>query len=146
VIDPDQRQLPVDPETDRTWRPVDRAVVAAVFIGGAAGGLARHALQQSFPVSLEHFPWPTLAINCSGAFALALLLVQLRSRQASRLIRPLLGTGFLGGWTTFSAVAAAADEQFAHGHAGIAAGYLLATALGGLLAAFAGFLVGGRRW
>lgn len=118
-------------------------VALAVFIGGALGGLARYAFQDAFPLGLGAFPWTTLAINGSGAFALAVLIVRLG--PASRLARPLLGTGFLGGWTTFSAVVVVADQQLAHGHAVLAVGYLLATAAGGVLCALAGFLVAGQR-
>ena len=146
MTEPARGALPVDPETDRTWRPLDRAVVAAVFAGGALGGLARYAVQAAFPVQLPAFPWPTLIINCSGAFALAVLLVVLRRRSGWRLLRPLIGTGFLGGWTTFSAVVATADQQLAHDHPAVAVGYLAASVGGGLSCAVAGFALAGRSW
>jgi CrcB protein len=58
-------------------------------------------------------------------------------------VRPLLGTGFCGAFTTFSSVVVGADELVAHGHAATAAGYLLASIAAGLLAAWLG-VVGTR--
>ena len=57
----------------------------------------------------------------AGRSRCRLLVVLLaRARPTSRLVRPLLGTGFLGAYTTFSSVVVAADQQVAHGHVGTA--------------------------
>src|SRR3954451_21627334 len=56
-------------------------------------------------------------------------------------MRLLLGTGFCGALTTFSAVVVAADRMCAHGHAGTALLYLLATVAGGLAAGALGLAV-----
>jgi CrcB protein len=56
-------------------------------------------------------------------------------------LRPLLGTGVCGALTTFSAIVVEVDRLIAHGHAGLATGYLLATVAAGLVAATAGMLI-----
>jgi CrcB protein len=69
----------------------------AVMVGGAAGALARWAIELAVP-SVGGFPLATLLINVTGAFALGLLGVLLWERLApTRYLRPLLGIGFLGG-------------------------------------------------
>jgi CrcB protein len=50
-------------------------VLAAVALGGLLGGTARYALVLAFPAPGVGFPWTTFAVNVSGAFVLALLLV-----------------------------------------------------------------------
>lgn len=81
------------------------SVLLAVAAGGAAGSVARYALSilaaRSFGTVL---PWGTLAVNIFGSFAIGWLAGAL-ARGAPEILRPLLVTGFLGGFTTFSAFA-----------------------------------------
>lgn len=93
---------------------------------------------------------PTLVVNVVGAFALGLLLEALAGRGpesgAARLLRLGLGTGFLGGFTTFSALAVEVERGFADGAPGLAAVYGLGSLALGLAACAAGVLVAaGRR-
>jgi CrcB protein len=77
----------------------------AVMVGGAAGALARWAIELAVP-SVGGSPLATLVINVSGAFALGLLGVLLLERlPPTRYLRPLLGIEFLGAYTTFSTMA-----------------------------------------
>jgi fluoride exporter len=116
-------------------------VLAAIFVGGCLGGLARYATVRAWPVEPGSFPWPTLAVNLSGALLLAVLLVFAGRVWQSRYARPLLGTGFCGAFTTFSAVVVDSDRLLASGSAGTALGYLAASFLGGLVVAFAGVVL-----
>ena len=68
--------------------------------------------------------------------------VAVATMPSFRFVRPLLGTGFCGALTTFSAVVVTADQLFAHGHQGIAITYLAASALAGLVAAALGLILG----
>lgn len=73
----------------------------AIVTGGALGTLARVALG-----SMVGAPWGTLVVNTAGATALGWLIA--RGDQAPpryRRVFPLLATGFLGSFTTFSALA-----------------------------------------
>ena len=68
-----------------------------VTAGGVVGSLARYGLTDAFPDLAA-----TFAINVVGAFLLGALVVR---RPVEHWSRPLLGTGFLGGFTTMSALA-----------------------------------------
>ena len=151
----DRRQAPWAARTpglaDR--QPLDQArqprlpllplgVLLAVFIGGCVGGLARYELTTSWTTPVRAFPWATLVINISGALALAVLVVLLSDAlPPTTYVRPLLGSGFCGAWTTFSSITAGADQLIAHGAAGIGAAYVLASAVGGLGAAGLGLVL-----
>jgi CrcB protein len=118
-------------------------LLLAVFAGGSVGGLARYLLTRALPGG--QFPWTTLGINLSGAFLLALLLVLVLEVLApSTYVRPLLGTGFCGAWTTFSGIVVPADELLRDGRAATAVAYLGASLLGGLAAGFVGLVLGRR--
>jgi CrcB protein len=113
-----------------------------VFAGGCAGGLARYGLMEALPAATTDWPWAVLLANTAGAFVLGLLLVLvLEVWSGSTLLRPFLGTGFCGGFTTMSAVVVTTDRWLADGDAARAVGYLTATVVAGLLAAFGGLLV-----
>lgn len=117
-------------------------VVGVVFAGGFAGGALRYALTSTTNGSAGGFPWTTFAVNLAGAFVLTLIIVLAAEFVPSRYVRPLLGTGFCGALTTFSAVAVAADEMLAHRHPALAIIYVLATVAGGLAAAALGLVAG----
>lgn len=85
--------------------PLAPSVLAAVAIGGAAGSLSRWLVALAGVRLLgPAFPWGTLVVNVLGSFAIGVL-AEIFARGASPLLRPLLVTGFLGGFTTFSAFA-----------------------------------------
>ena len=81
----------------------DRREIAAIFVGGALGTLARAALAEAFPHSATAWPWPTFAVNIVAAFLLGYFVTRLQERlPLSVYRRPLLGTGLCGGLSTFS--------------------------------------------
>ena len=81
----------------------DRRELAAIFAVGAAGGSLRVWLGTTLGGGAPGWPWVTLAVNATGAFALAYLATRLQERlPISSYRRPLLGTGFCGAYTTFS--------------------------------------------
>ncbi len=143
----DERHQPQPPpfgeDARSPWPRLQLAVLAAVFAGGCAGGVARYAVTQRWVTPPGQFPWATLSINTSGAFLLGLLLVLLiEVVPATKYLRPLLGTGFFGAWTTFSSIVVTADQLLAHGHAGLGVAYVLASAVAGLAAASLGLVLG----
>jgi CrcB protein len=115
--------------------------VLVVILGGIPGALARYWLGGVVPAP-GGWPLPTLVINLSGAFALGILLEALARRGPDRgglrVLRLLLGTGFMGAFTTYSTFAVDADRLFAAGRIAEALGYLAATVLGGAAASALG--------
>jgi len=119
------------------------AIVGTVFLGGCLGGIARYGVTRAWPTPQHAFPWATFAINANGAFVLALLLVVVNDvLPPTTYVRPLLGTGFCGAWTTFSSITASTDQLAAHSHAGTAILYLVGSLAVGLMAALAGLVTG----
>jgi len=103
--------------------------------GGAAGALARYELALAIPVGGDGFPWSTLTINLSGAALLGFLLtLLLERRRPTRYLRPLLGTGFTGAYTTWSTFMVDADQLISHHHVALAVLYVLVSLVGGLAA------------
>jgi fluoride exporter len=136
--------LPVDPDlAPDVVPPPSRAVAtAAVAAGGVAGALGRAGLSVALPHDPGEWPLATLLTNLSGAVALAVLLVVLGERRpGSRYLRPLLGTGVLGGYTTFSTLSVDVVDLARGGSAWAAPAYVGASLVGMLAAAVAGLLV-----
>lgn len=115
-----------------------------VFVGGAIGTLAR-ALAGEL-AGTEHLTVATFGVNMLGAFGLGVLLEALardssETGRAHRL-RLLLGAGFFGGFTTYSALALIIAELTRDGQVLAALGYGLATVIVGVLATLLGVLLG----
>ena len=121
------------------------STLAAVFVGGALGTVARYLLESHHPVAAGGFPWVTLLVNLTGSFAIGVL-VPLTEHVASRapLVRPLAIIGFLGGWTTYSTLAVDATLLAKHGDVASCLAYLAATVAGGLALVVVGHAVGRR--
>jgi CrcB protein len=75
-----------------------------VLTGGATGSLIRYLVSLGVNEHYDgRFPLATFLINVSGSFLIGLMLVLLdREDLLHPNLRPLLVTGFLGGYTTFS--------------------------------------------
>lgn len=118
--------------------PLARArpsTVAVIAIGGGSGSVLRYLLSRAVHSTADGFPTATLVTNLLGALLLGALVVAVTEVwRPHRLVRPALGTGLLGGFTTFSTFA----EETRAASPGIAVAYLLATVVGGLLLAAAG--------
>ena len=75
-----------------------------VFIGGGLGAMARHGVgRATFHAFGPGFPWGTMAVNITGSFAIGLLAGLFGTFETGQSMRLFLVTGFLGGFTTFSA-------------------------------------------
>lgn len=113
-------------------------LVLLVALGGAAGSLARWAVGAALQEPAGSFSWSLLVVNTTGAALLGALVVVLATRRpGSRRLRPLLGTGVLGGWTTFSAAALDLQGHLAGHRDDLAAVTVVAGLVLPLLAAWA---------
>ncbi len=123
--------------------PVTVGATALVFVGGTLGVLARAGLDTALPTR-SGFPTTTFGINVFGALALAALIeaLALRGPDAGRrrALRLTLGTGVLGGFTTYSALAVQTDALLRNGAAATAVLYSVGTVVVGLIASLAGIL------
>jgi fluoride exporter len=114
---------------------VDRRELAAIFVGGFFGALARLGLVEALPPHPGSWPWATFVANIAGAFALGYLTTHLQERlPLSAYRRPFLGTGVCGALTTFSTLQVELLDMLDHGSGGLAAGYAAASLAAGLLA------------
>jgi CrcB protein len=138
--------VPVDPDVDlhvpgerAELRPSPVPVLAAISAGGVLGALARHALSVAWPHPPRGFPWSTFVVNVSGCLLIGVLMVVVTEVLTERrLLRPFLGVGVLGGYTTFSTYVVDIHRAAAAGAPLVALGYLAATVGGALLAVWAG--------
>lgn len=127
---------PPSPRRPRFTPPrADRREVAAVFVGGALGTLARAALAEGFPHAATAWPWPTFAVNIVAAFLLGYFVTRLQERlPLSSYRRPLLGTGLCGGLSTFSTMQLEIVKMLDAHAWGLAAGYAAASIAAGYAA------------
>ena len=109
--------------------------MAVIAAGGGLGSLARYGIERAMPHGASAFPTATLLINVVGSFLLGALVVAVTEVwRVHPLVRPALGTGLLGGFTTFSTFAVETRTA----PAGIAVAYAAGSVIGGVLLAFAG--------
>jgi CrcB protein len=114
-------------------------VLAAISAGGALGASARYGISVALPHHPDEFAWSTWLINVSGCLLIGVLMVLISEVWVGRrLLRPFLGVGVLGGYTTFSTSVVDVQQAAAHGAAGIALLYLGATVIGAMLAVWVG--------
>ncbi|MDT0156534.1 CrcB family protein [Microbacterium sp. ARD32] len=144
--------LPLDPDIEVEQTPTGAprpahlrpAALAIVFAGGTAGAGAREALALLLPAG-GGVPWVILGINLSGALLLGILLDALARRGPDRghrrLLRLLAGTGFMGGYTTYSSLATGAAALIGSGATGAGIAYGLGTVLLGGVATWLGILI-----
>jgi len=113
---------------------IDRLELAAIAGGGAAGALARAGLSQAFPVAPGSWPWTTFAINLTGTFLLGWVVTHLlENRPLPTLHHPLLATGLLGTFTTFSTMQLEVLNMIDRHRDGLALAYIAASVVGGYL-------------
>lgn len=136
-IDPDVNPRGQHPRPELSHHPWP--VLSAIAAGGALGGLARFGLEQALPTRPGGFPWTTFGINVSGCLLIGCLMVLVAGVWRHRwLVRPFLGVGVLGGFTTFSVHVLDIYQLVAGGATTTAVGYLVATVLAALAAVAAG--------
>ena len=125
---------PVDPDVDLHVRGGRRElsqhpwVLPVIALGGLLGAAARHALELLWAAAPGGWPWATLVTNASGCLLIGVLMVQVvEVGRAHPLLRPFVGVGLLGGYTTFSTYAVQTRTLWSQDHHGGSVLYLLLT-------------------
>lgn len=119
----------------------------AVGLAGSLGAVLRYEAGL-WTHSWWHsaFPLGTLLINLTGSLILGWFTAWAIRRPAlPEWLRLGFGTGLIGAYTTFSTFSVEMLTLLQDGRAGYAAIYLAASLIGGLLLAWAGFMLGERR-
>jgi fluoride exporter len=117
------------------WREI-----AAVSLGAAVGALLRWGAGLWLNARWSGFPLGTLFVNCVGGFCIGAVLFWLE-RSPNEMLRLLIVTGLLGGFTTFSAFSVESLIMIQRGQLLLALGHTLAHVLGALACAALGFRV-----
>lgn len=101
--------------------------LAAIYVGGTLGALARVGLAEAAPHGAGEWPWPTFAVNMAGALLLGYFVARLRDHPEDSLAHPFLTTGICGTLTTFSTLQLELFDLVDGGYLGLAAAYVAAT-------------------
>ncbi|WP_329120392.1 fluoride efflux transporter FluC [Streptomyces sp. NBC_01465] len=138
AVDPDV-DLHVAAQRAETVGGAKWGVLAVISAGGALGACARYGLALAWPVAEGAFPWTTLVVNVVGCALIGVLMVLVSEggRSAHPLVRPFLGVGVLGGFTTFSTYALEVSRLLARHEAGTALAYAGGTLVGAIGAVWA---------
>ncbi|MDB5469119.1 MAG: fluoride efflux transporter CrcB [Caulobacter sp.] len=116
-----------------------------VAAGGAAGAVARY-LTGTLTLRWGGWPWATLTVNVLGGLLMGMLIgtLALRGGAEQERLRLLLGVGFLGGFTTFSAFSLEVVGMIERRDIASAAGYSLVSVIASVAAVFAGLMLARR--
>ena len=114
--------------------------IAAVSLGAVVGALARWGAGIWLNPRWSGFPLGTLFVNCVGGLLVGAVLFWLE-RSPNELLRLLLVTGLLGGFTTFSAFSAESLIMLQRGELLPAFAHTMAHVIGALACAALGFRI-----
>jgi CrcB protein len=119
-------------------------VIVGVALGGALGASARYSLDRFIEERSEAiFPWATFVINVTGCVLIGILTVQLVDRHhIPAWIRVGVVVGVIGGYTTFSTFSQESFSLFESRDVGVALTYIAGSVIVGILAVYAGTLLG----
>lgn len=123
-------------------------LILYVLLGGAIGTAVREGLGLAMPWNADGVPWSVLIVNFAAAGILGFLLTALASRKPEtpgrRDVRLFLGTGMMGGLSTYSELATDTAVLFDTGQPLLATGYALGSVLGGVALAGLGVFLAGK--
>jgi len=113
-----------------------------IAIAGAAGAVGRYGL--GVVIGVRSFPWTTLGINLTGSLLIGFIVAFSTERGWSSTTTLPITIGFLGAYTTFSTFSYEAFEMIDNDRVAAAMAYIVASVLGGVLLAAAGYTAARR--
>lgn len=147
--DPAGSRPAVDPDIDlhvpgqRVEWHRHRFVLPAIAVGGMVGASARYGAGRLWPTHGHDLPWTTLGINALGCLLIGALMVAVIEVGGTHpLLRPFVGVGVLGGFTTYSTYAVDVVALVDAGRPGRALAYGALTVVVALAAVVAGVAAG----
>jgi CrcB protein len=121
-------QEPIDPDVVPTLERSELQALLAVSAGAIVGSIGRFMIERAWPATAGEIPWSTFVINLTGSFALPFVVVAAAHVwPRAWLLRPALGTGVLGGYTTFSTFAVEQQQLFSRGAVLVGSAYVAMT-------------------
>ena len=138
----DDVDLP-DPRRRRELAAYGRWVLLVIAVGGVIGAELRYGVGLLLPSGQRAWPWATVLVNVIGGFGIGVLMAVLgRTARPHPLVRPFVGVGVLGGFTTFSTYSTDTYRLIEVGRPELALGYAALTLSAAVLATVAGLAVG----
>lgn len=145
----DTEHGPIDSDVDlsqprqrREWT-AHRWVLPTIAAGGMLGASARHGLELVWRARPGEFPWATFVTNISGCALIGLLMVYVVDLGAGHpLLRPFVGVGILGGFTTFSTYTVQTTDIIDAREPALALTYMFGTVAAALVAVTLGLFLG----
>ncbi len=121
--------------------------IILVFVGGAVGAVLRELLMLSVPSLSDGFPMDIFVANIVASFLLGLITGLHNRRAVSDDVSTLVGTGIMGGLSTFSSFAygSVVLMSASAAAAGVAAAYVIISLIAGFVAVAAGMKLGEMR-
>ncbi|MEO6020964.1 MAG: CrcB family protein [Knoellia sp.] len=120
--------------------------LALVAVGGALGAISRYAVGTAVPHSGAGWPWATFSVNAIASLLIGVLAGWAYWRHSAHWVRPLVMSGFLGGFSTYSTFAVDTIALAAAGSGGLAAAYVIVTLVACVGAVGLGTVVAQRLW
>jgi CrcB protein len=131
-----------NPRQRHEWT-AHRWTIPTIAVGGMVGASGRHGLELAWPSAAGDFPWATFVTNVAGCALIGLLMVYVLELGAGHpLLRPFVGVGVLGGFTTFSTYAVQTTDLMGEHEPALALGYVFGTVAAALAAVVLGVVVG----
>ena len=115
-------------------------IILQIALGGALGAVGRYLTGIAMARLLgEGFPYGTFTVNVAGSFLMGVAYVYLVGNGGEQArVAPLVMTGFLGGYTTFSAYSLDVLQLVSAGRMDFALFYSVGTAALSVAALFCG--------
>ena len=133
------------PHRQRELAEYGRWVLAVIAVGGVIGAELRYGVGVLLPSDSGSVPWATVLVNVIGGFGIGVLMAILgRLARPHPLVRPFVGVGVLGGFTTFSTYSTDTYRLIDVGRPELALGYAALTLFAALAATLAGMALGSR--